>query len=105
MISAAGEWLRGGFGALLRGSVYGEYCFPTNVAANDQTFGSEFLTDVELTYSKDHYTIGLGVLNLFDNFPDPLIAANSAFLIQTYPSISPFGFNGRFLYARMSSRF
>src|SRR4030095_1917570 len=57
-----GEWLRGGFGALVRGSVYGEYCFPTNVVANDQTFGSEFLTDVELTYSREHYTIGLGVL-------------------------------------------
>ena len=100
-----GEWLRGGFGALLRGSVYGEYCFPTNVVANDQTFGSEFLTDVEVTYSRANYTIGLGVLNLFDNFPDPLSRANSAFLIQTYPSISPFGFNGRFLYARMAYRF
>ena len=100
-----GEWLRGGLGALLRGSVYGEYCFPTNVVANDQTFGSEFLTDVEVTYSRDRYTIGLGVLNLFDNFPDPLTSVNSAFLIQTYPSISPFGFNGRFLYARMSYRF
>jgi iron complex outermembrane receptor protein len=100
-----GEWLKGGFGALLRGSVYGEYCFPTNVVANDQTFGSEFLTDVEVTYSKPHYTIGLGVLNLFDNFPDPLSTANSAFLIQTFPSISPFGFNGRFLYARLAYRF
>ena len=75
------------------------------MVANDQTFGSEWLTDLEVTYSRANYTIGLGVLNLFDNFPDPLSNANSAFLVQTYPAISPFGFNGRFLYARMAYRF
>src|SRR6185295_11109171 len=99
------DWQRGGFGALVRGSRYGEYCFPTNVVANDQTFGAEFLADVELTWRRDHYTVGLGVQNLFDNFPDQLRTVNSSFLVQTFPSISPFGFNGRFVYARMAYRF
>jgi len=100
-----GEWQRGRLGALVRGSRYGEYCFATSVAANDQTFGAKLLTDVELTYRRDHYTVGLGVQNLFDTFPDALSPANSAFLVQTFPSNSPFGFNGRFLYARMAYRF
>jgi iron complex outermembrane receptor protein len=99
------DYSRGSFGALLRGSRYGEYCFPTNVVANDQTFAAEFLTDLELTYRRDHYTIGFGVLNLFDTFPDPLRNVNSSFLVQTFPSISPFGFNGRFLYGRLTYRF
>ena len=99
------DWQKGGFGALLRGSRYGEYCFPTNVVANDQTFGAELVADVELTYRRDHYTFGVGVQNIFDNFPDPLLAANSSFLVQTFPSISPFGFNGRFIYARLAYRF
>jgi iron complex outermembrane receptor protein len=99
------DWRRGGFGALLRGSRYGEYCFPTNVAANDQTFGAEWLADLELSYRQDHYTIAAGVQNLFDTFPDPLRDVNSAFLVQTFPTVSPFGFNGRFLYARLAYRF
>ena len=99
------DWTRGAFGALVRGSRYGEYCFPTNVPANDQTFGSEFLADLELSYRRDHYTIGVGVQNLFDQFPDPLRNVNSSFLVQTFPSISPFGFNGRFVYGRLSYRF
>lgn len=99
------DWQRGGLNALVRGSRYGEYCFPTNVVANDQTFSAKFLTDLELSYRRDHYTIGLGVQNLFDTFPDKLRTANSSFLVQTFPSISPFGFNGRFLYARLAYRF
>jgi iron complex outermembrane receptor protein len=86
-------------------AVYGEYCFPTNVSANDQTFVAELLTDLELSYRRGHYTVGLGVQKPFDTFPDPLRNVNSSFLVQTFPSISPFGFNGRFLYGRLSHRF
>src|SRR6185369_1586879 len=100
-----GEWQRGRLGALVRGSRYGEYCFATSVAANDQTFGAKLLTDVELTYRRDHYTVGLGVQNLFDTFPDALRSVNSSFLVQTFPANSPFGFNGRFIYARLAYRF
>jgi len=89
----------------VRGSRYGEYCFPTNVPANDQTFAAKALADLELGYRRGHYTIGLGVQNLFDTFPDRLRAVNSSFLVQTFPAISPFGFNGRFIYARLGYHF
>jgi iron complex outermembrane recepter protein len=100
-----GDWQRGGLRALLRGSRYGAYCFPTNITANDQTFAAKLLTDVELSYRTSHYTIGIGGQNLFDVFPDRLKNVNSSFLVQTFPSNSPFGFNGRFLYARLAYRF
>ena len=36
---------------------------------------------------------------------DLLRAVNSSFLVQTFPSANPFGFNGRFAYVRMTYRF
>ena len=99
------DWQRGSLGVLARGSRYGEYCFATNVAANDQTFSPEWLADLELMWRHDKVTLGFGVQNLFDTVPDHLINANSSFLVQTYPATSPFGFNGRFVYARAAYRF
>jgi iron complex outermembrane recepter protein len=99
------DWQRGSLGVVARGSRYGEYCYATNVAANDQTFSPEWLADLEIMWRRDKYSLGAGVQNLFDNTPDHLINANSSFLVQTFPATSPFGFNGRFLYARVGYRF
>jgi iron complex outermembrane receptor protein len=99
------DWTRGRLGVVARGSRYGEYCYATNVVANDQTFSPEWLADLELAWRHDKVTLGVGVQNLFDNFPDHLINANSSFLVQTFPATSPFGFNGRFLYGRLAYRF
>ena len=40
-----GDWQRNRLAALARVSRYGEYCFATNVAANDQTFSPEWVAD------------------------------------------------------------
>jgi iron complex outermembrane recepter protein len=98
------DWIRGGFAGVVRGSRYGEYCFPTLAPANDQTFGSKWLADVELSLQRGRVTYALGAQNLFDAFPDLLSPANSSFQVQTFPAASPFGFNGRFVYARLTLR-
>jgi iron complex outermembrane recepter protein len=103
-VRLSADWTRGGFGGALRGSRYGEYCFPTLTPANDQTFGAKWLTDLELSYTRGRFTYAAGAQNLFDTFPDRLTPVNSSFLVQTFPSTSPFGFNGRFLYARLTLR-
>ena len=36
-------------------------------------------------WRRDKYSLGFGVQNLFDTFPDHLINANSSFLVQTLP--------------------
>ncbi len=51
------------------------------------------------------YRVAVGVQNVFDVFPDRNSAVNSFNGIQTYPSQSPFGFNGRALYARLAWKF
>ena len=48
---------------------------------------------------------GRGAQNLFDVFPDRNTTINSFNGIQTFPSHSPFGMNGRAIYARIGRRF
>ena len=47
--------------------------------------------------------VHVGAQNLFDEFADLNTPVNSFNGIQTYPSHSPFGMNGRFVYGRVSS--
>jgi iron complex outermembrane receptor protein len=101
----AADWQRGGFGSVLRVGRYGEYCFATPTEANDQTFGAEWLVDLELAWTRNRLTLAAGVQNAFDEFPDQLRPANSSFVVQTFPSTSPFGFNGRFIYGKVGLRF
>ncbi len=99
------DWTRGRLGATLRASRYGTYCFATSTPANDQTFGAKWLGDLEVSYTRGKWTLAAGADNVFDVFPDRLLAVNSSFQVQTYPATSPFGFNGRFLYSRLVVRF
>ena len=51
------------------------------------------------------YLFAIGVQNLFNVFPDRNSTINSFNGIQTFPSHSPFGMNGRGLYARIGRTF
>ena len=46
-------------------------------------------------------TLAAGLQNLFNIFPDRNTTVNSFNGIQTFPSQSPFGMNGRTIYARI----
>nr|MDP2479085.1 hypothetical protein [Candidatus Palauibacterales bacterium] len=56
----------------------------------DASVGFQFLPQIKLT---------VGGRNLFDTYPDLTIPVNSFNGIFRYPRSSPFGFNGRFVYA------
>ncbi|MGH7549583.1 MAG: TonB-dependent receptor plug domain-containing protein, partial [Gemmatimonadota bacterium] len=65
-----------------------------------QDYDSKTLVDVEAGYRfSDRFQLAVGARNLFDEFPERAIFDNS-FGIFNFPSASPFGFNGRYLYAR-----
>jgi iron complex outermembrane recepter protein len=100
-----GDWSWSKLSVVARHSRYGEYCFATNVAANDQTFSPKWVADLDITYQADHLTLGAGVQNIFDEFPDRTSPANLSFGVTTFPGNSPFGMNGRFVYARVGYRF
>ncbi len=94
----------------------------------DQVFGAKYITDVSLGLRvRENLQITFGADNLFDIYPDansdrgdinPVAptpanprgfagnyAGNSNFGIFPYAGLSPFGFNGRFAYARVNVRF
>ena len=101
-----GAWRRRLFGVNVTESRYGGVCsFVTENPRDDQHFGAKWLTDVELSVRRGGYKAAAGAQNVFDVFPDRNATVNSFNGIQTFPSQSPFGFNGRALYARLAWTF
>jgi iron complex outermembrane receptor protein len=98
------DWDGGTLFAGVHGARYGEYCL-VDRAVVPQTFEPEWLADVELGYRFSRFTVAIGAQNVFDTFPDRNLPANDNLGIFTYPSSSPFGMNGRFVYTRASVRF
>nr|MDQ3347877.1 TonB-dependent receptor [Acidobacteriota bacterium] len=104
-LRAGADWRRNRWGANVNLARYGEFCSFTLAPADDQTFRPRWLTDVEVSFrASQQLTVALGGQNLFNVFPDRNITVNSFNGIQTFPSQSPFGMNGRSLYARLVIR-
>ncbi|HKR62970.1 MAG TPA: TonB-dependent receptor [Thermoanaerobaculia bacterium] len=97
----------GALSTTLRESRYGEFCSFTLLPQDDQTYGATWLTDLEVSYRWRQYTLAVGGENLFDAMPDKNFPGTPQgnFGIFTYPSQSPFGMNGRFIYTRLSYTF
>lgn len=65
----------------------------------------KWLINLEASYRVAGYRLAVGAQNLFDVFPDPNSTVNSFNGIQTFPSQSPFGVNGRAIDARIGRKF
>ncbi|HJU72341.1 MAG TPA: TonB-dependent receptor [Gemmatimonadaceae bacterium] len=66
-----------------------------------ETFGAKTLFDSELGYRWENIKIAVGARNLFNVYPDQVtVEANTNNGTFIYPGASPFGYNGRFIYAR-----
>ena len=104
-VRLGGDWRRNRLGASLLAARYGEYCSFTLRPADDQVYGAKWLTDVDVSFRAGGYTIGGVVQNLFDVFPDRNTTVNSFNGIQTFPSQSPFGMNGRAFILRVGRTF
>ena len=101
-----GAWRRGMLGVDVNESRYGSVCsFASQNPNDDQTYAPKWLTDAEVSVQRAGYRVAAGVQNLFNVFPDRSTPVNSFNGIQTFPSQSPFGLNGRALYARLAWKF
>lgn len=110
-----GDWSLDNWGATLRVNYYGDVLSPgtLNNSAADTHTGAHAIVDLEGRYTvRDHYTIAVGAENLFDEYPDQIPLFNNATTPPTaldntgagpWSSFSPFGFNGRRIYARLSA--
>jgi iron complex outermembrane receptor protein len=114
-LSVDGDW--GPIGATFRtnryGSVWtaagGALTAPLGTVAGDFKLTPKWVSDVEVrVHPIEQVTLAVGADNVFDTYPDRLpnvagFTPNSYFL--PYSSLSPFGFNGRFLYGRVAFQF
>ena len=66
-----------------------------------QQYGGKMLVDVEAGYRfANQLRFALGARNLLDTYPDRL-SLDNGFGLFLHPPGSPFGYNGRFVYARV----
>ncbi|MDB5457764.1 MAG: TonB-dependent receptor [Caulobacter sp.] len=96
------DWNKDAWGGTLKVAYYDSVLAPQTNAALDYTTGSKALTDLEGRYTWNGATLAVGVNNLFDEYPDATPAAVNTNGPIAFSSYSPFGFNGRFLYTRLS---
>ncbi|MEH3048177.1 TonB-dependent receptor plug domain-containing protein [Sphingomonas adhaesiva] len=96
------DWSDGALGATLRATYYGDVTQPGTTAAGDAHTGRHTITDAELRYRATRGAeVALGVNNLFDIYPDRYPGTlNAPSGVVGFPYYSPFGFNGRYIYAR-----
>jgi iron complex outermembrane receptor protein len=94
------NYTRGQTDFLARTSYYGKFhSAPGLCDTCDQLFGAKTLFDLEGGYRFRGVRWALGVRNLFDTYPDKNTLDNG-YGIFPWAGASPFGYNGRFVYAR-----
>ena len=99
------DWSLANFGATGRITYYGNVTQPGTTPSADAFTGRRAITDLELRYQpKTGVQLSLGVSNLFDVYPRQYPAALNSTGVVGFPYYSPFGFNGRYLYARAGLR-
>ena len=105
-----------GIGLLARTQRFGQVTSfgtaPTNATGPlDQIYSPKWITDLALSFGARGATITVGADNIFDVYPDRNInygnpttgnGGTANFGIFPYAGISPFGFNGRFIYTRLA---
>ena len=86
---------------------YGEVLVPDDTPEGDYTLGSEWIINMSTSYDIiDNYaTITVGARNLLDNYPDLTPASENFLGIFPFPTASPIGFNGRYIYSKLSITF
>jgi iron complex outermembrane receptor protein len=101
-VSGTADWSYGRWGITARTTYYASVLQPGSTAATDYSTGDKVTADFEGRFQpNDRITLSLGVDNAFDEYPDAVPAALNSNGVLGFPYYSPFGFNGRFVYARI----
>lgn len=104
------DWSLQDLGLTARASYYGDVTQPssTGFAEDDIHTGKHTIVDLEARYQLvRNVNLAIGANNLFDVYPDYVKLASSRGTVLNstglvgFPYYSPFGFNGRYLYARV----
>lgn len=117
-INLSANYTNARWSILLRTVRFGEVSYVNakdpSIAANnlplaiDQTFGAKWVTDLSANYKfSKEFTFGVGVNNLFDVYPDQayIDPRNNPNNLTDYTTSRDNTFNGRFLYSRNVQQF
>jgi iron complex outermembrane receptor protein len=108
--SLAIDWNRplgsNALGATLKLTHYGQVVEPQAPPLTEDVYlGSAMLVDLELRARLGNgFTLGVGADNLLDKYPTMNPVTVNTTGVTSFSRYSPFGFNGRFLYARLGYR-
>jgi iron complex outermembrane receptor protein len=108
-LSLSAAWTRDIASVTLRSTRFGEVLSPAGSPLDDVVLTAKWITDIEGRLQlTDGFSVAVGANNVLDVYPDVnpvgarpgggFFSQNNYFL--PYSSFSPFGFNGRFVYAR-----
>ncbi|WP_312783981.1 TonB-dependent receptor [Brevundimonas sp.] len=102
-ISGSADWKFGRWGATARATYYADVLQAGSTPANDYSTGAKTTVDLEGRFQvTDRIGVAIGVDNVFDEYPDFVPASLNSNGVLGFPYYSPFGFNGRYGYARLS---
>jgi len=91
--------------SLGRVSYYGGFASAQPSFTDRETYGGKTLIDAEIGYQFSDVNLSIGARNLFDVYPDrPKAEFNNNDNTFPWAAASPFGYNGRYLYARAEMR-
>jgi len=100
------DWSLGDFGATARAVRYGEVTQPDNNAALDFTMSPKTLLDLEGRWSAtENLTLSIGADNVFDEYPDAFPFTLNSTGNTPFSNYSPYGYSGRFIYAKANFSF
>jgi len=86
-------------------SYYGGFASAQPSFTDRETYGGKTLFDAEIGYHFSDVNLSIGARNLFDVYPDkPKLEFNNNDNTFPWAAASPFGYNGRYLYARAEMR-
>ena len=97
----SGLWSNDNWEFTLSTTRYGSVRVTPANPVNDQTYSAKWLTDIAASYKLGGWKFTLGADNVLDVYPDENIFANSTNGQFPYSNLSPFGFNGAYVYAKV----
>ncbi len=99
------QYSLGRFHSLARASYYGGFASAQPSFTDREEYGAKTLFDAEVGYHFNDVNLSVGLRNLFDTYPDrPKAEFNNNDNTFPWAAASPFGYNGRFVYARVEMR-
>jgi iron complex outermembrane receptor protein len=105
------DWNKAAWSVTARATYYGDVIDPASIYPNDIHTGKKTIFDLSGSYRFDTgTTVTLGADNLFDTYPDKTparlntVSGNGAGALA-FTRFSPFGFNGRYIYAKLAQSF